>query len=619
MSNEASGPSVRKVPGVGIESVTLSDNTKIPIVGGGVTVVVGGNNAGKSTLLRQIYNLAYSGPNSVHTPGQYVMVKEISVKKTGTEEDLWEWLKGNAVYQRPSANNPHLAEGYVRVGVSHPIRKNEMPNHWRQVDTGHFGPLAPFLLSYAEAGSRAGNPFSTGRRPRPGDPPTDPIHYLEDSPPLRRRVAGLFQDLFDHDLTLDKLGQSATLRVGTPSPDVAPPGYNESEVAFREELDRLPMLGSQGDGMKSLIGLILPIVAATHSIILIDEPEAFLHPPQAVKLGKILGALAVESGAQIILATHDRGILVGLLESESPLSVVRLSRKGNDTKASQLEPAEIIKIWSDPVLRYSHVLDGLFHRAVVVVENERDCTFYSASMDAAAKKGLLSFPPGELLFVPTNGKDGMPVVVSALSALKVPIVATPDIDMLNDSGKMKKIVSSLGKNWDDFRSEYEHCTAPFRQPKPEVQVAQVREQIDKYLKEILDDSPSSIWNQEIKDHVRMLTRSNESPWEQLKKFGNRAFPQYVSYRAENFLESLDSIGLVLVRVGDLEAFAKGFNVTARKGLGWLEAALRNRVHEGDEAIAHAIRVFTSVSGLTESGDSKEVDDALSGVSGVSNS
>ena len=46
-----------------------------------------------------------------------------------------------------------------------------------------------------------------------------------------------------------------------------------------------PLLDKQGDGMKSYAGILFEAVVANLDITLIDEPEAFLHPPQMRRLG----------------------------------------------------------------------------------------------------------------------------------------------------------------------------------------------------------------------------------------------------------------------------------------------------------------------------------------------
>lgn len=49
-----------------------------------------------------------------------------------------------------------------------------------------------------------------------------------------------------------------------------------------------------GDGVKCFVGLCLSILACPFRIVLIDEPEAFLHPPTAYSLGRNLSQWAKE-------------------------------------------------------------------------------------------------------------------------------------------------------------------------------------------------------------------------------------------------------------------------------------------------------------------------------------
>jgi hypothetical protein len=148
--------------------------------------------------------------------------------------------------------------------------------------------------------------------------------------------------IFRQEITLDRLGRSVQLRIGSTA--VAAPPVDAVTPEYVRSVADLPGLDEQGDGMKSLLGLLLPLLASGSKIMLVDEPEAFLHPPQARVAGRVLGELASERGSQIILATHDRNLLVGLLESRAPISVVRLDRKPEETKARQLDPDDIRRL-----------------------------------------------------------------------------------------------------------------------------------------------------------------------------------------------------------------------------------------------------------------------------------
>lgn len=85
------------------------------------------------------------------------------------------------------------------------------------------------------------------------------------------------------------------------------------QEAFKQ-LSSFPLLDTQGDGMRSVLGIVSAIVSVKKPIILLDEPEAFLHPPQALQLGEVISGL-VESSQQIFIATHSADFLRGLLSS----------------------------------------------------------------------------------------------------------------------------------------------------------------------------------------------------------------------------------------------------------------------------------------------------------------
>ncbi len=201
--------------------------------------------------------------------------------------------------------------------------------------------------------------------------------------------------------------------------------------------------------MRSLLSMLLPLVTASHSIVAIDEPEAFLHPPQAAALGRVLGELTRQRRLQVVLATHDRNLLAGLLGSGADTAVLRLDRTPQDTQLHSLPADRLRELWESPVTRYSNVLDGLFYRLVVLAESDADCRFYAAALDAYDQQATASGRPlpvaaTDVLFVPAGGKAGLPALLQTLQAVSVPVVATADLDVLNDEGLLRRIVEALG-------------------------------------------------------------------------------------------------------------------------------------------------------------------------------
>lgn len=191
-----------------------------------------------------------------------------------------------------------------------------------------------------------------------------------------------------------------------------------------KDLEKLDLLNQQGDGMRSFVGVLLNAFISHYSILLIDEPEAFLHPPQARLLGKMI-ANDLPSERQLFIATHSGDFLKGLLDSNrSNLKIIRIQRRGTLNKVSILNSSDIRDIWSDSLLRHSNVLDGLFHSKVVICESDSDCRFYSAIL-SAIHDDTGSISP-DILFIHYGGKHRMPTIIRSLIKLEVPLRVIAD-------------------------------------------------------------------------------------------------------------------------------------------------------------------------------------------------
>ena len=131
--------------------------------------------------------------------------------------------------------------------------------------------------------------------------------------------------------------------------------------------------------MRSFASVILHLLAPlTPSVLILDEPEAFLHPPQARLLGHVIGNERSER-AQLFVATHSPDVLEGLVNvAAGHLRVLRIQREGNVNRVDVLDQDHVKEISVDPFMKYSSVLSGVFHERVVVCEGDSDCVFYNS-------------------------------------------------------------------------------------------------------------------------------------------------------------------------------------------------------------------------------------------------
>lgn len=561
-----------------ISNLILRQGNSIPLERAGVTAIVGGNNVGKSSLLRELYDGLLQSQNQ--NQGTSHVLQSASTVLEGDDKDFLAWLALTAPY---SARDPHNVGFRTSDQIFQPAQA--LAYHRLGRDQNNVGPLRSLLAHFAIARDRFQYCLPAGRRGDLNDPPTHPLHWIEQNAQLKSEFQAAAKDIFDCDLTLDPVSGSLFFRVGKPE-SPAPPIDRIAEGNYLNELLQLPTLETQGDGMQSALSLLMPVITSTFPLVLVDEPEAFLHPPQARKLGAILARLAHFRKVQLIVATHDRHFLTGLLDaSEVSVSVVRLSRDGDTSQSKHLDAAKLRQAWGTASIRHSNLLDGLFHKLVVIAENERDCQFFAAALEALDSEEALPLRPHDVLFVPSAGKGNIPALAEVLVASGVPVVASPDLDILNSEGSVEKLYTVLGGSWPTIKSTYLAATAEFQVPR----AARTHRQVIDMVTGVLGTEPDATYTNQSKKDVA-VAMGVESEWRRLKEYGTIAFKAH-PVKAQELLDDLAAHGIVPAHVGELEGFAR--SVEVRKGDGWLEAAIASDAHRGADVQEHLRRILAS--------------------------
>ena len=179
------------------------------------------------------------------------------------------------------------------------------------------------------------------------------------------------------------------------------------------KLETLEDLSEQGDGIRSAVAILSSLIAEEHSIYFMDEPETFLHPPQARVLGNNIVELS--EGKQCFISTHNIDLIKGILEKKSNrVKIVKIDRDGDKNKIDQLKSESIEKISDDKNLKYSNILDGLFYKQVVLCENESDCKFYAAVLESVCQTTYQN-----TLFCGVGGKSQFKMVGPLLNDAKI--------------------------------------------------------------------------------------------------------------------------------------------------------------------------------------------------------
>lgn len=544
------------IPQVYIGSFIFTDGTEVHLDKSDIVVIVGANNAGKSATLRAIRDKINDPQRS--SP----VISQISLKREGSSDDLLSWMNEFARKSDEPPTNPI----FQALGVG--IHRSQAEAYWNSTENT-LRELGRFFCHLVTADERlqVANPAPNIAIVR--EAPNHPLHYLLRDEKLEKKLSQQFRKAFGEDLVLHRnAGNQVPLHTGTRP--VPKQGQDRLSYEYIQEIENLPTLNSQGDGMRSFAGVLLYTSVGRESILLIDEPEAFLHPPQARQLGRML-IVDKPVDRQLFVATHSGDILRGILDANSTkVRVVRIRRSGAINTVRQLNNTKIAELWNDPLLRYSNILDGLFHEKVIITESDSDARFYSAVAEAVIEEKGADFRRPDLMFTHCGGKDRLAVVITALRGVDVPIAVITDFDVLSNERPLKDIVEASGGEWTDVKTDWQQIKAAIDSKKPELNATEIKNEIQEALNSVTE----TIFPDSAKQLIQKAFRRS-SPWATAKEVGKGFVPNGQPTQTYNRLISyLKGIGIFVVEVGELESFVKSIG---NHGPKWTNEVLKRNL------------------------------------------
>jgi ABC-type lipoprotein export system ATPase subunit len=317
--------------------------------------------------------------------------------------------------------------------------------------------------------------------------------------------------------------------------DTPPPNERTHENDIIEWMRVARDTAAVSDGVKAFSGILLEVYAGDPKVILIDEPEAFLHPSLARTLGRELATATSNQGKFVFVATHSAEFVMGAIQSGAIVNIVRLTYGSNVATARLLPSDELVKLMSDPMLRSVGVLAGLFYEHVCVTEGDSDRAFYQEVNERLlAARDDRAIP--HALFLNADNHQTIPAILAPLRKLGIPAAGIADIDVVKLGGSQwTRQLGACGFPDGQYASVQQHrksvldkliAAAPPGTPKPE-----------DYFK--------------IKGGIDLLAGADRES-------------------ADNLFNQLDQYGLFVVRRGEVEAWLRQLNVPA-KTHGWRAA------------------------------------------------
>lgn len=455
-----------------VSKIIFSDDSKV-IPSNGVNLIVGGNNTGKSTLINELGYAISEGyiPNSttkwikqvsliVENPKEEIssMFEEvenghISIKDLGNIERDYFTLKSGFKPNRQNVQSLDNLTSFnanelekIAISDSRPLNINRGSGRNMAYNGDYLlgDLLSQVQLSIEKCDTRLQERFEDN---------IDSIidNYTQNSYSMTRsllkdekllkQLSKNIREVFGVKIGFDDLRQGRrSLRI---LPSISPSRKLEEVKRAIIWNETSPLIREQGDGLRAYLKLVFSVFDEFYKIMIIDEPEAFLHPPQRRALGEILAKTAVSNDKQLFIATHDaefiKGVLVGSShnrdgKNNKDVSVFKTIIDG-DKRSINLCNLQTVGMYVENNQKIQRVesnkyneefLSSLFYRKTILVEDEFDKFFYERYLSLYMKTDENT----NINYIGLNGKSKIKHVFEQMYNLGLDVACIVDIDFL---------------------------------------------------------------------------------------------------------------------------------------------------------------------------------------------
>ena len=400
-----------------------------------MTIIVGPNNSGKSLLLREIDQYCRIGPKARNRPTARIL-QEL------TFESLEEKAAKSRIERSTLAPNPnhHLRPGELVVGKGqdrYSVNHDEML-HSLMDPNNATAAFCKYYLSYNTLFLNGPRRIDLVGEQEAGDlqqSPTTSFQVLFQDKEKREAARRIVHDALGLYLVVDptNLGR-LRLRLSRNKP-VSPlqeSGIHPEAVAFH---GAATLIQDTSDGVMAFVGMVTEVIAGEPLLLLIDEPETFLHPALCFRLGKELALASSGADKRLFVATHNPNFLMGCIQSGVSIGILRLTYQSNVPTARQLSSSDLLTSMRNPLLRSTNILDALFYDFVIVTEGDADRAFYQ---EVNERLVALKTDSGirNCLFVNAQNKQTVSTIMKPLRQLGIPAACVVDIDVLKEGGSV---------------------------------------------------------------------------------------------------------------------------------------------------------------------------------------
>lgn len=535
-----------------------------------VVVLFGPNNTGKSETLRDLYRLL-TNTDPLHTGDaaedtKTFIVDDFQYDPAATYDQfvLGQRVVGEGGEAQLQALGPTLG---IKLQATFDPEKwrnilRRRPLTARSVWRSGMANLMLGRVAFLDLETRLRAGFA-GPAGSPAEAPENLLQLLQFAPPavhdeLDTAFAAAFDDLH---LRLDDTARvKLALRVAPEFPE-RPADPGDAVRRFRQ----LRPLDGEGDGLRSFTSILMTMLLAPGRVVLLDSPEAHLHPDQARKLAVWVAKAAKRTNSQVIVATQSEPILGGLLAGTSEIVLQRVTRRRDGARFTTIPAEPARRLAYAPPTAHQRALDCLFFHGAILTPTDDERSLYRAVAHR-------EFGASNVAFLHAYGQENLPQLVRLLRDAGLPLCTIANLDLLANRESFHKLIESLTGappqlSWSGTRDRMA----------AEVERAIDRQNIKAHAKEVEaflsqfgpgDDEDDDTPEAEASADAEKSPAAD--PWNAVRQKGLAALSPELRPWVEQLLDELRPKGLFVVAKGGLRSWLEP---TADGEGGWFLRAL----------------------------------------------
>lgn len=405
-----------------------------------INLILGANNTGKSTFIRELDNAS----RNCNIEPSFRWIKAVKFEASGiksrfdiffpgvsdfetylgTEQEVNK-IGGSTIFGSNWNEEVFLA---MRANKDQVVLFEAKMNTLKDRAWHYFSFINNMSIAIENCEYRLSGPFSTNVS-KIDENYKDIVHYFYSQNELFNKISDHIKEVFGIEIVFDDLKQGQKdIRI---RPNIAKPSsFSSNRIEGQFWTEHSPLLSEQGDGLKAYLKILYALFNPSKDVIIIDEPEAFLHSPQRRSLGKFIADNA-SSGKQLFISTHDSEFLRGVLtNTTSNTQVIHLKERQGVRKYTLNRTNSQTRTRNYNEL----LLNSYFNKLTVLCEAEDDRVIYQYAGQSFFPKAIV-----DVHFLGLNAKSDVFLIFEHLKSLEIDVIAIVDIDVLYSGECISKL------------------------------------------------------------------------------------------------------------------------------------------------------------------------------------